>query len=201
MSAACRMGDADNRAGGLVHDELRLQRVALFSCPNSGGAAFFGALHGRFRRVDEDDLILSVAGEKGFLARKCERSAPDEHVFAPANIAIGRALIDSATVPNMQICAIFGSVLQRHHELCGDGQMIAAPPPRALRWASAVCRTDAISTNVRFLNPHELLGRAPPASLQTPGSPCRSSPCWEDHGIIFLRYSENPESGVMQEVY
>lgn len=79
--------------------------------------------------------MLPVASEKGFLARKRERSASDEHVFAPANIAMGRALTDPVTVPNMQICAVFPPVLQRHHEPCGDGQMIRPPasrlPPRA----------------------------------------------------------------------
>jgi hypothetical protein len=30
LPAASRMGDADNCAGGLLHDELRLQGVAFF---------------------------------------------------------------------------------------------------------------------------------------------------------------------------
>jgi len=89
-----------------------------------------GPFHGRFRRVDEDDLIRPVAGDEGFLARKREHPTFDERVLAPADVAIGRTLTDSVTVPNVPIRTVFPPVLQRHHESRCDGQMIWLPTPR-----------------------------------------------------------------------
>lgn len=120
MPAASGVRQAKDRTQCLVDDELGLQRMALFlarvvATLFLGGG---GALHGRFRRVDEDDLIRSVAGDEGFLARKRERPTLDGRVLAPADVAIGRTLTASIAVPNVEIRTIFPPVLQRCQRRC-----------------------------------------------------------------------------------
>lgn len=64
------------------------------------------SFHGRFRRVDEDNLVSPVTPDEGLLTWQRERPARDERILAPADVAIGRTLADSVAVPNVEIRAV-----------------------------------------------------------------------------------------------
>lgn len=53
--------------------------VWRFSCPNSSDAVFLWSFHGRFRCVDEDNLVSPVTPDESLLARQRDRrSFPGE---------------------------------------------------------------------------------------------------------------------------
>lgn len=154
------------------------------------------SLHGRFCRVDEDALVRPVAAEQGALAGKCERPALDERILAPADAAVGGALADPVALADMEICAVFAPVFQRHQEPCCHRQMIQLPPAPCGTPRRCTARTPS---HERFVfGPLSAAGTMHPAYLQHSVSP----------GLVPLEYREsysgrqgNPSRGVMQEVH